>query len=83
MSDTAMKDEDEELTFQDATDAFNESIPVHELGYAFRAYIRFEKKAEEAAKDLGIDFEEYKKDLRLDYDTLQRAVNRGLSPWGT
>ena len=83
MSDSAVEDKDEELTFRDATDAFNASIPVHELGYAFRAYIRFEKKAEEAAKGLGIYLEEYKKDLRRDYDTLQRAVNRGLSPWGT
>ena len=74
---------EDELTYQDALDAFNASIPVHELGYAMRAYIRFEKNVEQAAKTIGVPYGQFKVDLRRDYGACQRAVDRGLSPWGT
>ena len=83
MSDTALKDEDEELTFQDAIDAFNASIPVHELGYAMRAYIRLGKNIDQAAEAVGVTYGRFKVDLRRDYGVCQKAVNRGLSLWGT
>ena len=74
---------EDELTYQDALDAFNASIPVHELGYAMRAYIRLGKNAEQAAKAVDVSYGQFKVDLRRDYGDCQRAVNRGLSPWGT
>ena len=74
---------DDELTYQDALDAFNASIPVHELGYAMRAYIRLGKDTDQAAKAVGVTYGRFKVDLRRDYGVCQRAVNRGLSPWGT
>lgn len=83
MSDSAVEDKDEELTFRDATDAFNASIPVHELGYAFRAYIRLGKNTDQAAKAIGVTYGRFKVDLRRDYGSCQKAVNRGLRPWGT
>ena len=74
---------EDELTYQDALDAFRSSIPVHELGYAMRAYIRLGKNTDQAAKAVGVTYGRFKVDLRRDYGDCQRAVNRGLSPWGT
>ena len=74
--------DDPELTFEEVLHYFHNSIPVHEMGYALRAYIRHNKDYSEASLTCGVPVGEFRVDLSRDYRRMQIAIDRGMSLWG-